>query len=101
MEGGTSNHLDVPVVDGIRSRAESGGSDLGGFRRSGGRIGTSGEWSRQRYRWDNSFEGLVTDLVFIFMCCHNFPPHNSHDMLPNLRSLVGVGCPQTKFSGRE
>ena len=52
MEGGTigmsSNHLDVPVVDGIRSRAESGGSDIGGFRRSGGRIGTSGDWNRQR-----------------------------------------------------
>ena len=52
MEGGTigmsSNHLDVPLVDGIRSRAESGGSDIGGFRRSGGRIGTSGDWNRQR-----------------------------------------------------
>ena len=48
MEGGTLN-LDVPAVDGIRSRAESGGSDFGAYRKSGGRIGTSGDWNRQRY----------------------------------------------------
>ena len=48
MEGGTIN-LDVPAVDGIRSRAQSGGSDFGAYKKSGGRIGTSGDWNRQRY----------------------------------------------------
>lgn len=65
MEGGTTNHLDVPPVDGIRSRAESGGSDIGGIRsrtRSAGRIGAGirapGDWDRQRYRTIDRIKGV-------------------------------------------
>ena len=52
-EGSASKFLDVPPAasgDGVRSRAESGASDLGGWRRSSGRVGGEpGHWSRQRY----------------------------------------------------
>ena len=67
MEGGTTgitiNHLDVPLADGIRSRAESGGSDIGGIRsrtRSAGRMGirAPADWDRQRYRTIDRIKGV-------------------------------------------
>jgi len=68
MEGGTTNHLDVPPVDGIRSRAESGGSDIGGIRsrtRSAGRIGAGirapGDWDRQ----STKFEAMIFAICLV------------------------------------
>jgi len=49
MEGGTIN-LDVPAVDGIRSRAQS-----------GGRIGTSGDWNRQ----STKFESMIFAICLV------------------------------------
>ena len=53
-EGSPAKFLDVPPApaagDGLRSRAESGASDLGGWRRSSGRVGPDpGNYQRQRY----------------------------------------------------
>jgi len=70
MEGGTTgitiNHLDVPLADGIRSRAESGGSDIGGIRsrtRSAGRMGirAPADWDRQ----STKFEAMIFAICLV------------------------------------